>query len=171
MQEVTGPIPVSSTHSGHLEPSLGYMFGGFVAGEGSFFTSRLPPRRDGRPRTRFAFQVAVATRDRPMLEALRDFLGFGSVSDHRPAHGHWQPMSSFTIASFRGHHAATIPFAERFLLPCAKRSQFEQWRDALLAYDAVRPRRQRSICSEPGCDRFVRGRGLCRSHYYRATGY
>ncbi len=28
-----------------------------------------------------------------------------------------------------------------------------------------------SGCSEFGCDRPVRGRRLCRSHYYRATGY
>ena len=28
-----------------------------------------------------------------------------------------------------------------------------------------------STCSVEGCDRPVRGRGLCRRHYYRATGY
>ncbi len=171
MDEVTGPIPVSSTSFGHTGRSLGFLLGGFVAGEGSFFTSRLPPRRDGRTRTRFVFQVAVATRDRPVLEALREFLGFGSVTDHRPARAHWQPMSSFTIASFRGHYAATIPFAERYLLPSANKAQYERWRDAFLAYDETRARRTRSVCSEPGCEGCVRGRGLCRSHYYRSTGY
>jgi hypothetical protein len=35
------------------------------------------------------------------------------------------PTVSFTINSIAAHRAATIPFAEQFLLPCAKRDQFE----------------------------------------------
>jgi hypothetical protein len=44
----------------------------------------------------------------------------------------------------------------------------------LYSYDALRPSRHGkapSSCSVDGCGRPVRGRGLCRSHYYRATGY
>jgi hypothetical protein len=67
-----------------------------------------------------------------------------------------------------------IPFSERYLLPCAKRTQFERWRDELLAYRRDRPSRYGrgpSTCSVPGCGRPVRGQGVCRIHYYRLTGY
>ena len=81
---------------------------------------------------------------------------------------------SFTVNSVTAHRSATIPFADQFLLPSAKRAQFEQWRSALDNHDQAHPNpygKGRSSCSEPGCDRPVRGRGLCRAHYYRATGY
>jgi len=132
------------------------------------------PFADGLPRPRFVFEMSMATRDRPVLEALRSFLGYGSIGDRPARRANWQPMSTFSIASLRAHRAATIPFAERFLLPCAKKAQFERWRDALISYEAMRPSRYgmgRSPCSAPGCDKPVRGRRLCRSHYYRATGY
>lgn len=146
-----------------------------VAGEGCFSVGRRTVTfTDGSPRLRFVFTVSMATRDRPMLEALQQFLGYGCITDASPRRPGWQPMSSFCVASNRAHHAATIPFADRFLLPSAKRRQFEQWRDALVKYERERPSRYGrgpSACSEPGCDKPVRGRGLCRSHYYRATGY
>jgi hypothetical protein len=113
----------------------------------------------------------MASRDRPLLEALRDHLGHGSLTDSPARRANWQPITTFAIVSMKVHHAATIPFAEQYLLPSAKRRQFENWRDAMLAYEKAHPPRTRSICSEPGCDKFVRGRGLCRSHYYRVTGY
>lgn len=118
--------------------------------------------------------VEVAARDRPLLVSLQQLLGFGSISDRAPRRPGWQPTSCFRINSIRAHHAATIPFAEQYLLPSAKREQFLRWRDALLAYELERPTRWgngRSVCSEVNCDKPVRGRGLCRSHYYRATGY
>ena len=60
----------------------GFTLAGFVAGEGCFcITRKLPPFADGSPRLRFRFEVKVASRDRPILEALRRFLGFGSISD------------------------------------------------------------------------------------------
>ncbi len=113
----------------------------------------------------------MAQRDRAILEALRTFLGVGSIGDSEPRVPHWQPISRYTAASLKAHRAATIPFAERFLLPSAKRRQFEEWRDELLAYDRKRPKRVRSICAIEGCEDFVRGQGLCRRHYYRVTGY
>lgn len=153
----------------------GFMLGGFVAGEGSFIvTRRLPPFADGTPRLRFVFEVTVATRDRTLLHALRDFLEFGSITDRPPTKPGWQPTSTFHIGSMHGHRNATIPFAESFLLPCAKRSQFELWRTAFIAWEHDHPSRYGkgpSTCSEAGCEHPVRGRGLCRIHYYRATGY
>jgi hypothetical protein len=116
----------------------------------------------------------MATRDRSLLEQLREALGFGSIQDRKPARQGWQPTSVFSVASRKAHVAATIPFMEQFLLHSAKREQFEQWRDALLAYDVRHPNpalRGRSVCSVEGCTAYVRGRGLCRRHYYRATGY
>ena len=150
------------------------MLAGVVAGEGSFTTARQGTYADGTERTRFVFAVKMATRDRPVLDALRNFLGAGSIHDEQPRRAHWQPMSSFQINSRRGHHAATIPFAEAFLLPCHKRDQFDAWRDAFLANEAAHPSRfgmGRSICSVDDCPHPVRGRGLCRKHYYRATGW
>jgi len=151
------------------------MLGGLVAGEGCFcITRKLPPFADGSVRQLFRFQVTMADRDRALLQMLRDYLGYGSIYDTPPKRLNWQPTSTFSIGSLTAHHAATIPFAEQFLLPSAKRRQFEEWRDAMLAYEEVHPNpfgRGRAICSEPGCDKFVRGRGLCRSHYYRVTGY
>jgi len=147
-----------------------------VAGEGSFVVTRkLPPAADGSVRLRFVFKVTMASRDRALLEQLRDFLGYGSINDQPAPRPAWQPTSTFTIGSLRGHRAATIPFAEEYLLlASAKRRQFESWRAAMDAYEGLKPSRWgkgRSTCSEPGCDLPVRGRGLCRSHYYRATGY
>jgi hypothetical protein len=113
----------------------------------------------------------MADRDRLLLQSLRDRLGFGSICD-RPARGTWLPSSTFTVSSRKAHLTATIPFMERHLLPCAKRRQFDAWRDELLSYEAEHPRRiGRSTCSVDGCTDLVRGRGLCRKHYYRATGY
>jgi len=149
-----------------------FAFGGLIAGEGSFYASTTGERfRDGSPRRRFVFQLHMARRDRPLLLGLRAVLGFGSISD-RPGKGRGQPTSLLTINSRRAHTTATIPFMETFLLPSAKRHQFEAWRDDLLTYEREHPRRMgRSICSEPGCVGLVRGRGLCRRHYYRATGW
>jgi len=155
---------------------IGFTFGGLVAAEGSFaITKTTEPFADGTPKLRFVFQLEMASRDATLVGALQSFLGTGSIH-HRPGRKlHWQPTTTLTIAGRATHHAVTIPFAERFLLPCAKRRQFELWRDALVSYEAMtgghRPKRGRSICRIAGCEKPVRGRMLCRSHYYRATGY
>jgi len=116
----------------------------------------------------------MASRDEPLLAALRMCLGFGSIHRQPPRRQHWQPTSRLAVNSLRAHEAATIPFCERYLPATAKRSQFEAWRDALRAHDAAHPHRfgkGPSLCAEPDCGQPVRGRGLCRKHYYRATGY
>ncbi|HEX5265251.1 MAG TPA: LAGLIDADG family homing endonuclease [Acidimicrobiales bacterium] len=146
-----------------------------MAGEGCFsVTRKLPAYRDGSERLRFVFTVTMASRDRPLLVALRSALGVGSITDRPSRKKGWEPESTFSVGSHRAHRRATIPFAEAFLLPCAKREQFDQWRDRLFAYEEEHPNRWGngpSMCSVPGCVKPVRGQGLCRTHYHHVTGY
>ena len=179
MQGVRGSNPLSSTDP--TDPlhrvwrSIGFTLAGFVAGEGWFGTKQGGRFvRDGSLRLRFVFGVTIARRDRRVLEALAGFLGYGAIRDKPPGKPHHQPLSEFSISSVLMHRAATIPFAQTFLLPSQKRNQFEAWVQSMDAYEERRPSqygRGRSRCSMPGCTGPVRGRSLCRSHYYRATGY
>lgn len=177
MEKAEGSSPSSSTfaESSASGRRLGFAFGGLVAAEGTFTSSRLrPDRADGSPRTRFIFALTMAQRDRPLVLALRDYLGAGSVTDRPRRSERWQPTTTLTISGRRSHHAATIPFAETYLLPSAKRRQYDQWRDQLAAYESAYPSRLGRApkpCRMAGCDRPVRGRGLCRVHYYRETGW
>jgi hypothetical protein len=172
---VRAPSPPLLPELLELVRTVGFTLGGVVAGEGCFSTVRQRrPYRDGSPRLKFVFSMTMARRDLPLLEALRSFLGFGAIQHYRRGRRHWEPTSVLCINSIWAHRNATIPFAEAFLLPCEKRRQYEEWRDHLLAYDLAHPNRYGkgpSPCSIPGCDKPVRGRMLCRSHYYRATGY
>lgn len=171
MEGVRDSSSLRSTSSG-VSP---WALGGFVAGEGCFSIVASAKRySDGSPRRRFLFQVTVALRDRPMLESLRAHLGFGSITDYAQRRENWQPQCSFRITSRHAHNLATIPFGEVHLLPCAKRVQFEAWRDAFREHELLHPSRfgkGPSKCSMLDCEKPVRGRGLCRTHYYRATGY
>ena len=150
------------------------MLGGFVAGEGCFTTGVQGSRfADGSPRRKFVFVIKVARRDEAILDRLRLYVG-GGISHQGPAKEHHQPLATLSVRSHLAHHRRTIPFMDRYLLPSAKRRQFELWVATLAAYECEHPSRWGrgpSACSEPGCDRPVRGRGLCRAHYYRATGY
>jgi LAGLIDADG endonuclease len=177
MDEVAGSIPVSSTSVlSQIYVLSASALAGFVAGEGWFSISRRRERftRDGSERLRFLFGVTVATRDRPLLEALQQLLGAGTIAEKPPSKPGHLPKCEFSIRSSSTHRSVTIPFAERFLLPSHKREQFEHWRNELYRYEHERPSqygRGPSPCSIAGCDKPVRGRRLCRSHYYRATGY
>jgi hypothetical protein len=173
-QKVASSILVSSTEESCLaRTERGFFLGGLVAGEGSFVVTRGARRTDGSRALRFVFQLSMASRDRHLLEDLRALLAFGSITNYARRKPNWEPMSTLTVNSRKAHVAATIPFMDAFLLaPTRKRVQYEQWKGALLAYELERPRKTgRSTCSEPGCEGLVRGRGLCRSHYYRATGW
>lgn len=176
MVEVARSIRVSSTSCD--DEALGFMLAGLVAGEGCFYISHRGRRfvADGTERLRFGFAVRMAQRDRRLLELLQSFLGVGSLRDSAASRPHWQPTSTFSITSSASHRSATIPFGQRYLLPSAKREQFEAWTTAMNDYEAARRMKTRwgqgpSPCAVEGCDRPVRGRGLCRSHYYRATGW
>lgn len=175
MDGVARSIRVSSTcEAGPAPTERGLFFGGLIAAEGWFSVTRAtPPRLDGSIPLKFVFGVTMADRDRALLTELVALIGFGSVSDAPPKRPGWQATSILRVSSRKAHVASTIPFLDGVLLPPThKRVQYEQWKSALLAYEVERPRRTgRSMCSEDGCERPVRGRGLCRSHYYRATGY
>ncbi len=154
---------------------VGHTLGGLVAGEGSFrFTTKQPPRSDGSLRLRFVFEISMARRDRPLLAALQQALGVGSLRDRPPRKLHWQPTSTFIVGSLRAHHTATIPFFERYLPRTAKYEQFTSWRQRMDEHERAHPNRWGkgpSRCAIAACNLPVRGRGLCRVHYYRATGY
>ena len=176
MEKAKGSIPFSSTSNACLErPAAGWSLAGFVAGEGYFTVTRqLPPHRNGDPRLRFVFGIQVAERDRPLLEQLRAAIGCGSVTDRQPRREAWQPTSALTVSSRLSHRTKVIPFMDRHLLPGHKRHQFELWVAAMDAYELIHPSRWGrgpSACKVDGCDRPVRGRGLCRSHYHLETGY
>lgn len=173
MAEVRGSTPLGSTYIGQISP---WALGGYVAGEGCFTTTRASTRAriDGSVRLRFVFEVTAASRDADLVQALHQRLTVGSVRRYQPSNPQHLEAVRLTVSSRRAHFAATIPFMERYLLPCAKRRQYEKWRDALVEHDRAHPSRYGkgpSPCSVPGCECPVRGRGLCRSHYYRATGY
>jgi hypothetical protein len=125
-------------------------------------------------RRRFAFAVTMARRDRPLLQSLQELFGVGSLVDRVPQNPRWLPTATFSVSSRLAHRGVTIPFFDQHLLPCAKRRQFDAWRSEFEEYEQRHPTRiglGPSVCSEPGCELPVRGRGLCRRHYYRATGY
>lgn len=153
----------------------GYTLAGFVAGEGYFSvstTARL--HLSGEPIQKFVFGVGVEAADVGMLQALQAFLGVGSIRSCPAGRPNWKPQVVYSVRSIKAHREATIPFADRYLLPCKKRDQFDSWRNALEVYaerHKVRWGQGRSQCAIEGCDRLVRGRGLCRIHYYRVTGW
>jgi len=154
----------------------GSFFGGLIAGEGSYIESRCGDAfsSDGSPRKRFGFSITMAEWDAELIVALQRFLDVGRVRRRAPARVGWQPTVTLRVQSHLANRLVIIPFSERFLPPSHKREQFEMWRAAFFAYESDHPTRWGrgpSTCSAPGCDRPVRGRGLCRSHYYRATGY
>ncbi len=176
MEEVWSSILHSSTTQDRDQgPASGWSLAGFVAGEGCFsVTRKLPTYADGDPRLRFVFVVQVARRDRRLLEALQQTLACGSIHEKQPARAGWQPTSVFTVSGIRSHRERVIPFMDRHLLGGHKRHQFELWVRAMDAHELAHPTRWGkgpSTCNIAGCDRAVRGRGLCRSHYYRETGH
>lgn len=174
MDEVARSIRVSST-SHPLVAGLrmaALTIAGVIAAEGSFMATAGGAYRDGSPRKRFRFELTMAARDRAIVEATRGLLGYGCIGASAPRQRGWQPTVTLAIGSRRAHRASTIPVVDALLPACAKRDQFERWWRALDTYEAsLPPRRERSICSTAGCSEPVRGRGLCRRHYYRATGY
>jgi hypothetical protein len=158
---------------GRLWSSCGSVLAGLVAGEGSYSIARRRAAfADGTPRLRFVFSLGMARRDRPLLEALQRFLGVGAIYDLSARKPHRQPESGLWVSDRRSHHQSVIPFSDRFLLPqTAKWRQYVAWREALLRYEAEHPPRAAGVCRVEGCGRPIRGQGLCRSHYYRATGH
>lgn len=178
MDEVARSIRVGSTPT---EPfadrrRLGFALGGFVAGEGCFSVRTIrAPSSDEPGRKRFSLSVTVADRDAAIVDELHRYLGeAGAVYRYAARSRRWQPTVSLQVTSLRDHLAATIPFAESFLLPVGRKSdQYRAWLDQLEAYRRARTEHQASrptTCRTLGCGRTVRARGLCRGCYWRATG-
>src|SRR5579864_3163432 len=78
MEEVKGSSPLCSTLS-DMDPAEGFMLAGLVAGEGTFYRVTRPETftKDGSPRHRFVFGVAMAEWDRPLLQRLHAALQCG----------------------------------------------------------------------------------------------
>ena len=162
--EVVGSSPTSSTSPGLAHFNAAFL-GGFVAGEG-WFSERIPGRR-------LVFGISVADRDLAILDALRAALGAGSLTrERKPRDPKWQPQATVRVSGRRQNVERVVPFMECWLPRHSRKyQQFAVWRDALLADVAARPFRVAGTCSVDGCEAPIRGRGLCRRHYYRATGY
>ena len=96
---------------------------------------------DGSPRLRFGFNVTVADRDQALLVALHEFLGVGSPQSTPARRGSWLPTTRLDVSSRLAHRLAVIPFADEYLLPCAKRDQFDRWREQFEVYERRFPTR------------------------------
>jgi hypothetical protein len=118
--------------------------------------------------------MKMADRETEALRDLHRVLGVGAISFQPARRAAWQPTATYGIHSRRALRTALIPFCDEHLLWSFKRSQYLVWRDQFQTYEAHFPSNWGagpSPCSIPGCDKPVRGRGLCRAHYYRETGY
>ena len=112
----------------------------------------------------------MAERDLAVVTALRNFIGVGSIDRRPPQRARWQPTVIYTVSGGRGIREAVIPFCDTFLIASAKRTQYLRWRERFMEYEARFPSNWGtgpSPCAIAGCDKPVRGRGLCRAHYYR----
>jgi hypothetical protein len=145
-----------------------------TAGEGCFTVGSIGERNDGSERRRFRFLITMADRDLPAISALRSLLGVGSIMHRPPPRANCQPTVTLSVVSRKALREAVIPFFDRYLVAGHKRTQYLRWRDEFTAYEQRFPSNWGagpSPCSMPGCDKPVRGRGLCRAHYYQETGY
>jgi hypothetical protein len=116
----------------------------------------------------------MAARDAAVVVALRDFIGTGSIARLAPRRATWQPTVSYSVTGRRGVRDHVIPFCDTFLIASAKHTQYVRWRYAFREYEQHFPSKWGSgpsPCAIDGCNKPVRGRGLCRAHYYEATGY
>ena len=174
MEEVAGSIPASSTTPRTSVAELAAFFGGLVAGEGCFTSTEIrPPYRDGSRRRRFVFSVEMGD-DHVLLEGFHELLGAGSLCHIAPRRAGYRPTTRLSVSSNRKHLTTTVPFCDEHLLPSAKRTQYLRWRSALVEHLQAHPTRWGqgpSTCRVEGCPAPVRGRGLCRAHYYAETGW
>src|SRR5688572_17201981 len=144
MQEVEGSNPSSSTPRalGQALRLTASTLAGVFAAEGWFTVTQIGRYRDGSAQLRFRLGLTMAARDRALVEALHSYLGVGSIQEFQ-RNPRWQRAVVFTVSSRRANLARSVPFLDEFLEPCAKRAQYETWRDRLLAHEAAHPSRWR----------------------------
>jgi hypothetical protein len=145
-----------------------------IAGEGCFLVGSIGTRNDGSERLRFRFTIKMADREVDALRDLHGVLGVGAISFQAARRATWQPTATYSVHSRRAIRTSLIPFCDEHLLWSFKRQQYLHWRERFITYESRFPSNWGagpSPCSIPGCDKPVRGRGLCRAHYYRETGY
>jgi len=126
---------------------FGNWLSGFTDGEGCFrlARSRHPKYRD-QYRSGFAtFEINMRVDDRPILEQIRSFFGFGSITEHdsyaKDRNGERQ--AKLVCTRVRPLNGIIIPQFEQYQLRAKKARDFLIWREAvrLLYQVAMRPRK------------------------------
>jgi hypothetical protein len=135
--------------------------GGFVAGEGSFVVTGLPPT--------FTFAVGVSAADAALCERMQQFFGCGTLVRFPKRKPHYHDEVRYQVRSLPDLVGVIVPFMDDHLPASYKRTQYEVWRAALLDYWETEAKRRRP-CVIPGCSETARALGRCRRHYYMLTG-
>lgn len=130
---------------------------GVIAGDGHFSVSP-----DGRS---FALVVQVDEADLELCQGLRSAFGVGTVRVGPPRRPGGRRVAVFQVRRLGDLAEVVVPALDAWLPRCHKRSQFDRWRDVLLARWRSGTRRPR-VCTLEGCEQRHRARGLCRRHYY-----
>jgi hypothetical protein len=119
---------------------IGDFLAGFVAAEGTFTRATVDGGSNG-PRPTFAFAVGLGATDREMCELLRAFLGVGRVRWYPRRQPHYDDEVVYAVRAFGDLIEVVVPFMDEHLPASHKRSQYDGWREELLAYDSVRGQR------------------------------
>jgi LAGLIDADG DNA endonuclease family protein len=138
---------------------LGAYIAGFVAGEGTF---------TGTKNTN-VFAVMLGEVDAETCELLQSFFGVGHVYHYSRRQPHYDDFVVFQVRKTADLVHVIIPFMDEHLPSSYKRQQYDAWRCKVLDFWEFGMKRRRS-CTVDGCERPQRGRGVCRTHYYRLYG-
>jgi hypothetical protein len=113
--------------------------------------------------------IAVGAVDASMCEMAQNVLGVGHIRSYTRRHPHFDDETVFAVQSVRDLVAVVVPFLDAHMPPCKKRDQYLVWRHKLIRFWNNDMKRRRP-CTEDGCDKPQRGRGVCRRHYYVRYG-
>lgn len=98
---------------------------GFTAAEGTFVA-----HSGGR---RCAFTIGLGSVDADLADRLAEFFGVGRVYRYPRRRPHHDDVVIYTVQSKRDLVEVVVPFMDLHLPPSHKRTQYEDWRAALLA--------------------------------------
>jgi hypothetical protein len=108
---------------------------GFVVGEGCFYVEF---GQDGmyrhKVRVRPSFVVEVAEHDRPILEAMQQVIGCGTVYNldygryEKYASKNWKPHVRFKVSNFADISTKLIPFFDKHVLFGKKKEAFDAFK-------------------------------------------